>query len=103
MYLVLCLRVGSTFLIFGFIVLLFLGTPLHWAVLNGRVDAVRALLKFGCNASPPKPKINNRSSAAVESPLEICIRLYGESPTDERAITLRSLLEESIESNQLIR
>jgi ankyrin repeat protein len=53
------------------------GSPVHWAILNGRLEALKVLLQHGCSAMPPRPKRNNRSSAAVESPLEICERLYG--------------------------
>lgn len=49
---------------------------MHWAVLNGRVDALQILIELGCSASPFKPKTNNRSSAAVESPMDLCQRLY---------------------------
>jgi acyl-CoA synthetase (AMP-forming)/AMP-acid ligase II/ankyrin repeat protein len=52
-------------------------TPVHWAVLNGRVDALRILLEMGCSPCPPRPKANRRSSAAVESPMELCDRVYG--------------------------
>ena len=54
-------------------------TPVHWAVLNGNVDALEILLKYGCNANPPQPRksVSGRStSAAIESPIEICQRLY---------------------------
>jgi ankyrin repeat protein len=54
----------------------FVGTPVHWAVLNGQVGALEILLQMGCSATPFKPKVNNRSSAAVESPMEMCERLY---------------------------
>lgn len=49
---------------------------MHWAVLNGRVEALEVLLEMGCSRTPFKPKSNNRSSAAVESPMEMCQRLY---------------------------
>lgn len=49
---------------------------MHWAVLNGRVEALKVLLEMGCSPSPFKPKRNNRSSATVESPMEMCQRLY---------------------------
>jgi hypothetical protein len=59
----------------------FTGTPVHWAVLNGQVGALEILLQMGCSATPFKPKVNNRSSAAVESPMEMCERLY--DPTNK--------------------
>ena len=69
-----------------------LGTPVHWAVLNSRPKALKILLDEGCCATPMKPKSNNRSSAAVESPLEICDRLYGSEPKDEKGVEMRQLL-----------
>jgi ankyrin repeat protein len=56
-------------------------TPVHWAVLNGKVDALRILLDGGSNPNPPKPKSNRQTSVAIESPIEICQRLYGDSET----------------------
>jgi hypothetical protein len=53
------------------------GTPVHWAILNKRIDALLILLEKGCSARPPKVKKNRQTSAAVETPLELCIRLYG--------------------------
>ena len=55
-------------------------TPVHWAVLNGNVEALEILIKGGCSAKPLKPKkgVSNRAtSVAIESPIEICERLYG--------------------------
>lgn len=52
-------------------------TPVHWAILNGRVDALKVLLDHGCSPTPVKPKKNARTSAALETPLEMCHRLYG--------------------------
>ena len=57
-------------------------TPVHWAVLNKRVSAIRILLDGGCSAFPPKPKagISKRSTGVIiETPLEMCIRLYGDT------------------------
>lgn len=57
----------------------------HWAVLNGKADALAILLEMGCSANPFKPKESQvRSSIAVESPLEICERLHGESSIGKR-------------------
>jgi acyl-CoA synthetase (AMP-forming)/AMP-acid ligase II/ankyrin repeat protein len=53
-------------------------TPVHWATLHGNVDALALLLEYGCDPNPPKPKAG-LSSAAIESPLEICSRVHGES------------------------
>ena len=50
-------------------------TPVHWAVLNGKVEALRVLLEEGrCSADPPKPRIGVRNcltNGAIESPMEI--------------------------------
>jgi len=54
-------------------------TPVHWAVLNQRITSLRILLDGGCSAFPPQPNflVTKRStSAKIESPLEICERLY---------------------------
>ena len=54
---------------------------MHWAVLNKRVDALSILLDGGCSASPSKPKsgVSKRSTnVLIETPLEICMRLYGD-------------------------
>jgi ankyrin repeat protein len=64
-------------------------TPVHWAVLNGRVEALKVLLDGGCSPNPPKPKSNRQTSVAIESPLEICERLYG----DDSNATGRQLRE----------
>jgi ankyrin repeat protein len=50
----------------------------HWAVLHGKVDALRVLLRHGCSPHPPKPKTSagKRTSGAVEFPTETCDRLY---------------------------
>jgi acyl-CoA synthetase (AMP-forming)/AMP-acid ligase II/ankyrin repeat protein len=61
-------------------------TAVHWAVLNGRVEALSVLLELGCNPCPPKPKVNKRSSAAIESPLELCDRLYTSSSSSSADI-----------------
>lgn len=54
-------------------------SPVHWAILNGHVDALRMLLANGCVLSPPMPgsqKTNRRTSALIESPQELAVRLY---------------------------
>lgn len=68
-------------------------TPVHWAVLNARASALEILLQEGCNADPPGPTnrgANKGTSVKVESPLEICERLYNES--DPRWPRIRKLL-----------
>ncbi|KAL7494057.1 hypothetical protein ACHAWT_002825 [Skeletonema menzelii] len=57
-------------------------TPVHWAILNQRVETLRVLLDGGCSASPPKPKqgVSKRStSVLIETPREMCRRLYGDT------------------------
>jgi acyl-CoA synthetase (AMP-forming)/AMP-acid ligase II/ankyrin repeat protein len=55
-------------------------TPVHWAVLNGHVPALRVLLlQADALPDPTMPPSNRQSSAAVESPMELCQRLYGDS------------------------
>lgn len=56
-------------------------TPVHWAILNKRVETLRVLLGGGCSACPPKPKqgVSKRStSVLIETPMEMCQRLYGD-------------------------
>jgi len=55
-------------------------TPVHWAILNGKIDALRTLLDHGCSSTPVKPKKNARTSAALETPQEMCDRIYGDTP-----------------------
>lgn len=51
-------------------------TPVHWAVLNGKVSALEILMKY-CSPAPVLPrKSQNRSNVAIESPFEMCERLY---------------------------
>jgi ankyrin repeat protein len=55
-------------------------TPVHWAILNGHVEALNVLLDSGCNPNPNMPKAsrsNRHTSADIETPLELCLRLYG--------------------------
>ncbi|VEU44272.1 unnamed protein product [Pseudo-nitzschia multistriata] len=52
-------------------------SAVHWAVINGRVRALKVLLEKGCDPSPFKPKSNKQTSMTAETPLEICQRLYG--------------------------
>ena len=83
-------------------------TPVHWAVLNGRISALRILLDGGCSAFPPKPKAGVSLCVShqqcrlffprplpilsctlpgfktiywcdIETPLEMCLRLYGDT------------------------
>eukprot|EP00980_Cylindrotheca_fusiformis_P010512 scaffold2331_cov126-Cylindrotheca_fusiformis.AAC.2 len=66
-------------------------TAVHWAVLNGHVGSLEILLELGCSATPVKPKVNKSSSAAVESPMEMCIRLYDVS-TEGKGAEIQRLL-----------
>ncbi|MGK3744643.1 MAG: hypothetical protein ACI90V_011503 [Bacillariaceae sp.] len=54
-------------------------SAVHWATLNGRVQALRLLLDHGCNPAPGKRKTNKYTSLVTETPLEICKRLYGDT------------------------
>jgi len=66
-------------------------TPVHWAVLNGRTSALEVLLDGGSSAFPPKPKsgVSKRSTGAlIETPLEMCIRLYGDTVGIGKEISL---------------
>lgn len=58
-------------------------TPVHWAILNQRVAALRILLDGGCSAFPRKPKsgVSTRTTGVtIETPLELCQRLYFDTP-----------------------
>lgn len=55
-------------------------TPVHWAIINSQVDALDILLKNGCSPTPAVPKKNASTNAALESPLDTCRRLFGDSP-----------------------
>jgi ankyrin repeat protein len=68
-------------------------TPVHWAVMNQRIEALVILLEMGCRPDPPNPKENRRSSAAIESPLEMCSRLYGNS---DIGVTITKILYDAI-------
>lgn len=69
-------------------------TPVHWAVLNGRVEALQLLLENGCSPTPYKARVVKASSIASESPLEICERVHGASDVGKR---IRKILEVSIQ------
>jgi hypothetical protein len=81
-------------------------TPVHWAVLNGKVEALAILLDGGCSPDPPKPKAssNRQTSAAIESPLQICERMYGGSDTGKQisAILLGHYNRESLTGSYLV-
>jgi acyl-CoA synthetase (AMP-forming)/AMP-acid ligase II/ankyrin repeat protein len=72
-------------------------TPVHWAVLNGRVGALDILLKAGFSAAPPTPshKAKKQTSVEVETPLAICDRLYND--VDPKWETIRRLLLKSLD------
>jgi acyl-CoA synthetase (AMP-forming)/AMP-acid ligase II len=68
-------------------------SPVHWAVLNGRVEALSILLQEGFSPNPPHP--SNKSakrgtSIKVESPLEICERVY--THDDPIGLKIKNLL-----------
>jgi hypothetical protein len=68
-------------------------TAVHWAVLNGRLEALQVLLEKGCSPKPSQPKGNKYTSIATETPLEICDRLHGETP---KGVAMRNALNEAI-------
>jgi hypothetical protein len=68
-------------------------TPVHWAILNGQIDALRVLLENGCSPTPVMPKKNRSSSAALETPQEMCDRLNAGGSPARVAITI--LLEDA--------
>ena len=65
-------------------------TPVHWAVLHKNVNILKILLKHGCSPHPPKPKLNSskRTSGKIESPEEICERLYGKETAGKEIMDL---------------
>jgi acyl-coenzyme A synthetase/AMP-(fatty) acid ligase/ankyrin repeat protein len=70
-------------------------TPVHWAVLNGNVEALEILLDEGFSPDPPLPpsSISNKgTSVVVESPLQICERLSSDSASSEKWDRIRQLL-----------
>jgi len=77
-------------------------TPVHWAVLNGNVPALEVLLEFGCNPMPGSPskmrKRNRRTSARIETPIEMCERLY--NCEEGVGLQIRSLLYTACDLNQ---
>jgi ankyrin repeat protein len=79
-------------------------TPVHWAVLNGRVDALKVALELGCTPTPYKPKAGKRTSVAMEYPLELCDRLYPEDCSDEakraKGTEIRFVLNTAINENK---
>jgi ankyrin repeat protein len=79
-------------------------TPVHWTILNGHVECLKILLQMGCHVSPPKndkkskshntTKQSKSSSAAVETPLELCLRLYNDNNQTDDVIgkSMKSIL-----------
>ncbi|GKY92879.1 hypothetical protein MPSEU_000257100 [Mayamaea pseudoterrestris] len=51
-------------------------TAVHWAVLNGHVETLSILLRMGCKPDPAKLKHAKSSSLTLETPEEMCCRLY---------------------------
>jgi acyl-CoA synthetase (AMP-forming)/AMP-acid ligase II len=72
-------------------------TPIHWAVLNGKLLALKILLNH-CSATPLLPrKSKNRSSVAIESPIQICERLY--DTESEKGAKMKMFLLEKTETD----
>jgi hypothetical protein len=61
-------------------------------VLHNNIGALEVLLQHGCAPYPPKPKVNSgkRTSGAIEFPVDICERLYGDSNVGKE---IKELLE----------
>eukprot|EP00934_Nitzschia_sp_Nitz4_P000110 Nitzschia sp. Nitz4//scaffold120_size68122//38190//41441//NITZ4_006047-RA/size68122-processed-gene-0.37-mRNA-1//1//CDS//3329534287//110//frame0 len=77
-------------------------TPVHWSILNGRVEALETCLSLGCTATPYKPKTGKRTSVAMEYPMELCDRLYPPDDTSNaekhsKGERMRQLLRDAIE------
>jgi hypothetical protein len=55
-------------------------TPVHWAVLNSHEGALRVLLDAGASRDPfwRGAKASKRTSAAIESPMDIAVRVHGQ-------------------------
>lgn len=72
------------------------------AVLNGNVPALEVLLEYGCNPMPSSPskmrKCNRRTSARIETPIEICERLY--NCEEGVGLQIRSLLYTACDLNK---
>ena len=66
-------------------------TPVHWAVLNGRFDALETLLEMGASPSPATHKVKVRSSLETETPSEMAERLYGHSTQGKGAKIIQLL------------
>jgi ankyrin repeat protein len=77
-----------------------LRTSVHWATLNGRVEALRVLLNRGCDPDIPQPKANKHSSMVTESPLELCDRLYGGTATGAEMRNLLLMAIQQRDENQ---
>jgi ankyrin repeat protein len=71
-------------------------TAVHWAILNGRVEALRILLDRGCHPAPTQPKTNKYTSMANETPLEICRRMYRET---EIGLEMERVLTEALDKH----
>jgi len=77
-------------------------SPVHWAVLNGKARALQLLLDVGCDPEPSQPKerskSNRRTSAKLETPIEICLRKF--TFDQEPGVTILALLKEAINKNK---
>jgi len=72
-------------------------TGVHWAILNGHLDTLKLLLRHGCSPEPAAFKENTkRSSIALESPLQLCERLYG--TTESVGLEIASVLMARIDN-----
>ena len=67
-------------------------TAVHWAILNGHVDALCVLLEAGCDPQPFLPSKSRLSSAALETPMDLCRRR-----SDDKGEIMRTMLEQAME------
>jgi len=63
-------------------------TAVHWSVLNGHVDCLAMLIRAGCSTDPFMPKCSHRTSAAMESPIQMCLRVHGQSSVGLRMLEI---------------
>jgi ankyrin repeat protein len=65
-------------------------TPVHWAVLNGHIEALRSLLEHG---AAPNPKtciriLRLRTHLITETPMEIAHRVHKDNPLFEKILNM---------------
>lgn len=78
-------------------------TAVHWAILNGRLKALRTLLDYGCDPTLGKRKANKYTSLVTETPAILCKRVHGNTDIGNemedllcKAIELHGVLKKEI-------